>query len=120
MRRSPGREPRTIISTSRTPTAAIGTRLITSAAGSTNPSGRRTGRGSRFVGFRRRDHTPLVIIDADGSRIVNLTERTGLRGWAPSWSPDGRWLVTAATPRAGKPNSLYIMHPDGSQLHRIT
>lgn len=66
------------------------------------------------------NHTPLVIINADGSHLVNLTKRTGLRGWAPSWSPDGRWIVTAATPKAGERNGLYIMRPDGSELRRIT
>jgi dipeptidyl aminopeptidase/acylaminoacyl peptidase len=66
------------------------------------------------------DHTPLALIDADGSNFVNLTKVTGLRGWSPSWSPDGRRLVSAATPRAGFPNSLYVMSPDGSNPHRIT
>src|SRR5215208_8380543 len=35
------------------------------------------------------DYTPLVVIKADGSGVHNLTKVTGLRGWAPSWSPDG-------------------------------
>jgi len=69
---------------------------------------------------RDEDHTPLGLIDADGSDFVNLTKVTGLRGWSPSWSPDGRRLVSAATPRGGVPNSLYVMGSDGSNAHRIT
>jgi Tol biopolymer transport system component len=66
------------------------------------------------------DHTPLALIDADGSDFVNLTKITGLRGWSPSWSPDGRRLVSAATPRGGVPNGLYVMGSDGTNPHRIT
>jgi Tol biopolymer transport system component len=66
------------------------------------------------------DHTPLALVDARGTRFVNLTRRTGLRGWSPSWSPSGRQLVSAATPRPGVPNGLYIMDADGAKAHRIT
>jgi TolB protein len=66
------------------------------------------------------DHTPLALIDADGSNFVNLTKITGLRGWSPSWSRDGKHLVSAATPRGGVPNGLYVMRPDGSEVSRIT
>jgi len=66
------------------------------------------------------DHTPLALIDADGSHFMNLTKKTGLRGWSPSWSPDGRRLVSAATSRAGTPNSVYVMRADGSNVRRIT
>jgi len=66
------------------------------------------------------DHTPLAMIDADGSNFVNLTKTTGLWGWSPSWSRDGKRLVTAATRRVGVPNSLYVMNSDGTKVHRIT
>jgi TolB protein len=66
------------------------------------------------------DHTPLMVIRADGSSVLNLTRRTGLRGWSPSWSPDGKRLVAAATPKAGAPPSLYVMKADGSSVRRIT
>ena len=66
------------------------------------------------------NHTPLALINADGSHFVNLTRKTGLLGWSPSWSPDGKRLASAATSRAGIPNCVYIMGADGSNAHRIT
>jgi Tol biopolymer transport system component len=66
------------------------------------------------------DNTPLLILDAQTSRVLNLTRRTGLRGFSPSWSPDGSRLVTAAKRRPNEQLSLYVMRADGSNVRRIT
>ncbi|MFL5914828.1 MAG: TolB family protein [Gaiellaceae bacterium] len=66
------------------------------------------------------NHTSLAIIKADGSQFVNLSKKTGLYGWSPSWSPNGLRLVSAATRRAGTPNSLYVMGVGGTRPIRIT
>jgi Tol biopolymer transport system component len=45
----------------------------------------------------------------------------------PSWSPDGRWIVfigqdpdTDTTPPFGLRDPLYLIHPNGTDLHPIT
>jgi len=69
---------------------------------------------------RDEDHTPLLVLSADGSHVFDLTAATGLRGWSPSWSPNGERLVAAATPRVNVPPSLYVMSATGTHLRRIT
>jgi Tol biopolymer transport system component len=55
----------------------------------------------------------LFIVDADGGRPVRITP------WGASfldndWSPDGEWIVFQ------RPyGQLFLVHPDGSGLHRI-
>ncbi|MDQ3857337.1 MAG: hypothetical protein M3327_02660 [Actinomycetota bacterium] len=51
---------------------------------------------------------------------VDLTKRTRLAGWSPSWSPDGERLVTAARSRSDRSFGLYIMDADGRNVRRIT
>jgi Tol biopolymer transport system component len=54
----------------------------------------------------------LYTMAADGSGIRPLT-RAGWDATWPSWSPDGRWIAfTHAW-------VIYLVHPDGSGLHRI-
>lgn len=62
----------------------------------------------------------LVVLSADGRRWRNLTERTGLQGWSPSWSSDGSRLVVAATRRVRDKPALYILTPTGRVIRRLT
>lgn len=62
----------------------------------------------------------LVLMDADGSGWTNLTKRTGLRGWSPSWSPDGSRLVVAASRAVDSRASLFLLDPDGHNVKEIT
>ena len=69
---------------------------------------------------------------ADGSAIEILTLATGavvtlaLEGGAavrePAWSPDGRWIVAAATPAAGSPADwdLVLLDAGGGSAFRLT
>jgi len=82
-----------------------------------SPDGRRV--AIRWVP-RDYDDTPLLIIDTETSRILDLTKRTGLRGFSPSWSPDGKWLVTAARRRSDERLAVFVMRADGSRVRRIT
>ena len=39
--------------------------------------------------------------------------------WSPAWSPDGRWIAFSRQVGSG-PDELYVIHPDGSDLRRLT
>ena len=59
------------------------------------------------------------IIGADGSGL----QRIGPRGdiWDVAWSPNGQWLAfTMATKAEDGRHQIYLMHPDGSDVHQLT
>jgi Tol biopolymer transport system component len=65
----------------------------------------------------------VYVVGADGSGL----RRIGPRGdiYDASWSPDGRWIAfTMASGRirwdAQHPLQLFLMHPDGSGVVRLT
>jgi WD40-like Beta Propeller Repeat len=60
----------------------------------------------------------VYVVNADGSGLRPITPRTR---WATSarWSPDGRWIVFDQADRPGGAHDLFIVHPDGTALHRI-
>jgi Tol biopolymer transport system component len=69
----------------------------------------------------------LYLMERDGSAVRRLTSALA-QEFEPSWSPDDRWIVFASGragaaaplgPR-GLPASLYVVHPDGSGLVRLT
>ena len=62
-----------------------------------SPDGRRIAFGGLFVSR------------ADGSHVVRLAG-----GDHPAWSPDGHWIAFA------RELDIYVIHPDGSGLHRVT
>jgi len=37
-----------------------------------------------------------------------------------SWSPDGAWLAFSLAPGGGMNQQVYLVHPDGTGLHRLT
>jgi TolB protein len=60
----------------------------------------------------------IQIVDRDGSRLARITPR-GLNAEAPAWSPDGQWIAFTAW-RKGSGYDLYVAHPDGTALRRLT
>jgi Tol biopolymer transport system component len=55
----------------------------------------------------------LFVMDADGADLVRITP-WGYAFPDHAWSPDGSWIVFQ------RPyGQLYLVHPDGSALHRI-
>ena len=60
----------------------------------------------------------IRVVDRDGSHLARITPR-GLNAEEPAWSPDGEWIAFAAW-RKGAGYDLYVVHPDGSGLQRVT
>ncbi|PYQ69719.1 MAG: peptidase [Acidobacteria bacterium] len=77
----------------------------------------------------------------DGTRLAFVSDRTGVpqvwvtavdRGAALQvtngddpvgrviWSPDGKWLALSLAPGGGMNTQIYIVHPDGTGLRRLT
>jgi TolB protein len=67
------------------------------------------------------DQGDLRIAARDGSHVRRLAQ-TSLSIWEddgpPAWSSDGTWL--AFTKGYGANGDLYVVHPDGSGLRRVT
>jgi hypothetical protein len=60
----------------------------------------------------------VFVIKSDGSALTRIGPRGDI--WDAIWSPDGRWIAfTLATKASNGLHELYLMHPDGSALHRI-
>jgi Tol biopolymer transport system component len=60
----------------------------------------------------------IVIVNADGSNARRFTPGHPLV-YSPTWSPDGQWLAYASG-RTSKTLSIFLVHPDFSDVHRIT
>ena len=73
----------------------------------------------KTIAFTRayRDHLAVFVIDANGGRERHLTSGEA-DDYQPTWSPDGRRIAFGSN-RAGPP-SLFLMHPDGSHVARLT
>ena len=60
----------------------------------------------------------VYVVKSDGSGLTRIGPRGDI--WDAIWSPDGRWIAfTLATKASGGLQELYLMHPDGSAMHRL-
>jgi hypothetical protein len=60
----------------------------------------------------------VYVVKSDGSGLTRIGPRGDI--WDAIWSPDGRWIAfSLATKASGGLHELYLMHPDGSALHRL-
>ncbi|MBN1657558.1 MAG: PD40 domain-containing protein [Anaerolineae bacterium] len=60
----------------------------------------------------------IWVMDLDGENAVNLTANE-VMDHSPAWSPDGEWIAFASV-RDAPYWELYMIHPDGSDLRRLT
>jgi len=60
----------------------------------------------------------IYLVQRDGSRLTPLTT-DGLTNLAPAWSPDGAHIAFSSH-RDGLNGDVYTMHPDGTQVTRLT
>jgi Tol biopolymer transport system component len=94
-----------------------------------------------FVSTRGTQRANIWILDLKTKQLRNLTGQPGIQGdpmkpnafLRPAWSPDGNWIALTSdrnTEWKGHGNgsgwehvqelSVYIIHPDGTGLRRIT
>ena len=83
-----------------------------------------------FVSTRGSGTANLWTLELQAKRVKPLTSGAG-GDFRPSWSPDGAWIAFASGRGSGMPFAhgrwehlqladLYVIHPDGSGLKRIT
>jgi Tol biopolymer transport system component len=83
-----------------------------------------------FVSTRTAGRANLWILDIAGRKATPLTQGDG-GDFRPSWSPDGKWIAFSSDRGSDLPPAkgrwerlqladIYLIHPDGSGLRRIT
>ena len=95
-----------------------GQRRVPHTAGGEYPSWSPDGKRIAFNSNLSGDHS-MYIVDVDGSRLVDLS-RVG-EGWQVEWSPDGHSILfTSHRDHPDNYTDVYVMHPDGSGVKRLT
>jgi Tol biopolymer transport system component len=61
----------------------------------------------------------IYTIRLDGTHARRVTPWK-LHPGGVDWSPDGRWILTVSHTEQDGQNNLYLVHPNGTDLHRIT
>jgi Tol biopolymer transport system component len=88
------------------------------------------GKTLAFVSTREGGTANIWLLDLARHEYTNLTKNTG-GNFRPSWSPDGEWIAFSSgrdiKPGRATPSwellqsvAIYIMHPDGTGLRRLT
>jgi Tol biopolymer transport system component len=57
----------------------------------------------------------VFVMDADGANLHAVT-RPAIGAGDPSWSKEGVWIAVTGDPTFG---STFLLHPDGSDVHRL-
>jgi len=84
-----------------------------------SPDGTRLAVAAAKGSFWRNDVHSVYVASADGSGF----KRVGPLGniWDAVWSPNGHWIAfSMATKATAGQFELYLMHPDGSGMRRLT
>jgi len=77
--------------------------------------------GSRivFASARSGDMSEIWVVNADGSKPVQLTRRPGRDQGTPRWSPDGRWIAFDSMGQDGHWD-IWVVEANGGRPRRIT
>ena len=60
----------------------------------------------------------VFVVNADGTDARRITPWSVT--FRADWSPDGKWIAFDMAESEPVPRDLYVVHPDGSELTRIT
>jgi Tol biopolymer transport system component len=78
--------------------------------------------GERLSYVRRTQSGGIAIFTArlDGTHERQVSPWRLHAGDHPDWSPDGRWIVFHSNDDRDRQRNVYLAHPSGTGLHRIT
>ena len=64
----------------------------------------------------------IWTMNADGTNPHQVTQENGnIAGdGEPSWSPDGEWIAFGRFSNAKNAQAIFLIHPDGTGIHRVT
>jgi TolB protein len=72
-----------------------------------------------FSGTKSTGAKATFTIRLDGTHARRLTPWK-LHAGSGDWSPDGRWILLQSHLEQDRQDNLYLVHPNGSDLHKIT
>jgi Tol biopolymer transport system component len=81
-----------------------------------SPDGKRLA----FVRTRPNGCCAIYVVGVDGRHPHRVTPWSLAAGDNPDWSPDGRWILFRSDVPRVKQSQIYVVHPDGSRLTRLT
>jgi len=62
----------------------------------------------------------IFTIHLDGTHARRICPWKLHAGDGPDWSPDGQWILLESHDGQDRTDNLYLVHPNGTGLHRIT